>query len=143
MSTDKSLRNEIIESLKTLDDTPEHRLLEGLVLKACNRLNELGEDGKGKPKGVIGILIDNTGRVICSADDYELGGYGGFNLWESQKVRVRQKLSLKLRDSWFPDFLRDSEVVYHGDLETFIDRLITKRNYRIHYEFIGHDPDTL
>lgn len=40
------------------------------------------------PCGVIAIMTNSTGDVIATAADFERQGYGGFKLWEAQRMRA-------------------------------------------------------
>lgn len=42
------------------------------------------------PKGIGAIITDDAGTVIAHAFDFERSGYGGFKLWEAQRIRAKK-----------------------------------------------------
>ncbi len=44
-------------------------------------------------KGCVGVYQNKEGRIVASASDFKPDTYGGFNLFESQKVRTENSLA--------------------------------------------------
>lgn len=42
------------------------------------------------PKGIGAIITDEHGNVIAHAFDFERAGYGGYKLWEAQRLRAKK-----------------------------------------------------
>jgi hypothetical protein len=48
-----------------------------------------------EPSGIIAIMTQPDGNVIASAVDFDLSGYGGFELWEAQRIRAERSVKAK------------------------------------------------
>jgi hypothetical protein len=52
------------------------------------------------PPGCVGIYTDKEGRVIASVSDFKEATYGGFSLYEGQKVRAKRALAHAVVDAY-------------------------------------------
>lgn len=48
-----------------------------------------------EPQGVIAIMTLPTGHVAATHADFERQGYGGFKLWEAQRIRAGDAVKRK------------------------------------------------
>lgn len=63
------------------------------------------EEKKIEPQGVIAIMTRSDGYVIATAADFERQGYGGFKLWEAQRIRAERDVKFKAVRAYCSDFL--------------------------------------
>ena len=93
---------------------------------------------KQSPDGVIAILIAADGRVMATASDFDRAGYGGYKLYQAQRLRARKMLAINFARAYCsPAYLEGAETY---DLEKVVSSLVQKGKAREHIELIGH-PD--
>ena len=92
-----------------------------------------------EPKGVVALLIDPTGRVAGQAMDFNQGGYGGFELWEAQRMRAKSAATRDYVVRHSSPALSDHVDQYMAD--RIVDDLRSSKNWRMHYVAVGHDVD--
>lgn len=46
------------------------------------------------PQGIVAVLVDNAGREIANATDFDLCHPGGFTLRQTQEIRARENLAM-------------------------------------------------
>lgn len=97
---------------------------------------------KTEPKGVIAIVTTPRGDVIATAADFERSGYGGFKLWEAQKMRARDNVRRETIRRYSSAALSDALDGYAVDV--ICERLFTRADgsHKITYRAVGYDDDT-
>lgn len=88
-------------------------------------------------KGCVAVFINPRGQVICSVNDFEESGFGGFTLEQAQKIRCKNRIAREVVSSYSsPDF---ADNVKSYTAERIVDDLL-EAGFKIHYEYIGHAP---
>lgn len=91
------------------------------------------------PKGIVGILIDDTGYVRATATDFDKGGAAGFTDWQKQKLRVRQRMAWNfIKDHMMQD-LADAINGHYNNAEDIVNRLVRDKKWRTHYVAVGYE----
>jgi hypothetical protein len=91
------------------------------------------------PKGIGAILTRGDGEVLCHSFDFELASYGGFKLWEAQRIRARNGCCRKFIQQWtYGDV---ASVLETYDAEKIVDSLCRDKGYRMTFVSIGHEID--
>lgn len=89
--------------------------------------------------GIGAVLTDDEGRVCAHAFDFDRSGYGGFKMWEAQRIRVRRAVKRKFIEAYC------SNVVHPGidefACESIVDNLRNKGKLRLTFFAIGHELD--
>lgn len=86
-----------------------------------------------KPKGCVAVYINLEGRVIASVSDFRPDGYGGFTLYESQRIRAKSNLCREVIKTYC------SPVVYDV-LEAYdCEQIVGKMKGKIEFIEIGAD----
>lgn len=85
--------------------------------------------------GVVAILVNKEGRVICAVSDFETGGYGGFTLEQAQKIRCDKRMAREAIDEYSSRDLADN--LDQGTKDRILSDLL-RNGFTIHYETIGH-----
>lgn len=89
-----------------------------------------------KPKGIGAIFTAPNGEVYAHAFDFNLNGYGGFKLWEAQRIRAKKAVIGQFISKWtYGDV---ASVMDDYDAEKIVTGLCQKKNYRMTYVNIGH-----
>lgn len=91
------------------------------------------------PKGVVAVFVGPDGREIASVADFDLGGYGGHTLLQSQTVRVRSEIAIKVADA-----LASSEFTKHIDnyaKRQVLAEMERRDGYRLHIIPVGHEAE--
>jgi hypothetical protein len=87
-------------------------------------------------QGIGAILTDGEGKVVAHAFDFERSGFGGFTLWEAQRIRVRGALARTFIAHWcFGDV---ASVIDQHESEKIVAELCRKKNYHLKFIDIGH-----
>lgn len=92
-----------------------------------------------EPQGIVALLIDPTGRVAGQAMDFSLSGYGGFQLWEAQRMRAKSAATRDYVQRHSSPVLSDHVGQYMAD--RIVDELRSSHGWRMHYVAVGHDVD--
>lgn len=91
------------------------------------------------PQGVVGVLINQQGRVVAHAADFALDRPGGFQLKEAQLHRVHRLLSFELvRNTCNPDIVKAMGAY---DCDQLMRTLINAHGYKVTTIPIGYDDD--
>jgi hypothetical protein len=80
-----------------------------------------------EPPGCVGIYTDDEGRVIASVSDFDRSGYGGFSLYEGQKVRAQRKLAVAIVDAYCSSVITRALDSY--DCEQIVRKLKGKMTF--------------
>lgn len=88
------------------------------------------------PAGVIGIALYPNGHELASVSDFNLSGYGGFTLHESQEQRVKDKLAREVIRAMCADAVY--EVIENCDCRKIWNALVRK-GYICKYIRVGED----
>jgi hypothetical protein len=92
------------------------------------------------PAGIVGIVIAvDDGHTIASACDFSGSGYGGFKQHETQRLRVRQALADNLVQRGCNGLIAKGLSGHYA--EQLLDRMVSKKLCRIHYEAVGYDEN--
>lgn len=99
------------------------------------------EKTKPSPRGVIAIMTSPTGDVIATAADFDRQGYGGFKLWEAQKIRARQQVQWAAVRAYCSNVVTDAITSYVST--QIADELCQKERggHKITYRAIGYPED--
>lgn len=88
-------------------------------------------------KGIVALFIGKDGRVITSVNDFSPGGYGGFSLPESQKIRAKRSLAYEvMRDLASPLIC---EAIDAYDAEKILNALCSRCGCRVEIIVVGHE----
>ena len=92
-----------------------------------------------KPKivGVGAVITDSQGVVQAHAFDFERQGYGGFRLWEAQRIRAKRSAIAKFMDSYIYGDLRGTIEEY--DADRMASKLRNEKKLRITFVSVGHE----
>lgn len=80
-----------------------------------------------EPRGCVGVYTDAEGRVIASVSDFDLSGYGGFSLYEGQKVRAQWRLAVAIVDAYCSNVITRALDTY--DCEQIVRKLKGKMTF--------------
>ena len=88
-----------------------------------------------KINGVIGIFTAPNGKVVCSANDFDTSGYGGFELHEAQKIRVKEKINMSVVKTYcgYPVY----ESISDHTARQIVGDMMNK-GYSLVYSLVGH-----
>jgi hypothetical protein len=92
-----------------------------------------------KPQGVVGVLSDDRGHVICSVSDFDTSGYGGYTKQEAQQYRVKLKLADAAIRAYCSDIIADVIDTYRR--EEIINDLIRKKGFVRTLLPVGYDEE--
>jgi hypothetical protein len=92
-----------------------------------------------KTKGIVGILSDSSGSVICSVSDFDIDGYNGYTLLEAQKYRVEVALADAAIRAFCSDFMADVIDTYRR--QEIVNSLIRKKGFTRTFVAIGYDDE--
>lgn len=92
-----------------------------------------------EPQGIIALLIDPTGRVAGQAMDFSESAYGGFALWEAQRIRAKSAATRDYITQNSSPALGDHVGQYMAD--RIVDELRSSKGWRMHYVAVGYDLD--
>ena len=91
------------------------------------------------PKGVIAIMISPDGDVIATADDFHLSRPGGFQIWEAQRSRARDRIAYEALRAYSSPALSENLGGYERDL---LLKHLLKNGHKIFYRGLGYDAET-
>jgi hypothetical protein len=80
-----------------------------------------------EPPGCVGIYTDDEGRVIASVSDFDRSGYGGFSLYQGQKVRAERKLAVAIVNAYCSNVITRALDSY--DCEQIVRKLKGKMTF--------------
>lgn len=87
------------------------------------------------PLGCVGIYTDEEGHVIVSVSDFDRSGYGGFSLYEGQRLRVQRALSAAVVGAYC------SRVVTRS-LDTYdCEQIVRKLKGKMTFIPVGHTQE--
>jgi hypothetical protein len=92
-----------------------------------------------EPSGIIAIMTQPDGNVIASAVDFDLSGYGGFKLWEAQRIRAERSVKAKAIRAYCSDMLFNSLEGY--TVERMAEDLIQRGKHKVVLLAIGYPDD--
>jgi hypothetical protein len=93
------------------------------------------------PKGMIGILTDETGHVVAAEADFDHSGYGGFTTAQAQKVRLKQAVAFAMIRAYCSPVVVKAMTGYR--VEEVMEELCRHHGFRLTWKAIGHDPEDL
>lgn len=79
------------------------------------------------PPGCVGIYTDDEGRVVASVSDFDRSSYGGFTLYEGQKIRVQKHLAMAVINAYCSHVIARALDAYH--CEEIVRRLKGKMTF--------------
>ena len=92
-----------------------------------------------EPQGIVGVLLDNGGRVMAEATDFHRGGSAGVEQWEAQKWRVRQALAVDYINGVCPPVLAAAiRQVGHRGPEELVKHMCRENGWNVRYIAIGY-----
>jgi len=87
--------------------------------------------------GIVQVFLDEKGRAIAHAADFNQSRYGGHTLHESQRHRVRESLAIKVCEAYSsPQLVRGMDK---HDAEKIVRNLVVLFGCRIHEVVIGEE----
>lgn len=90
------------------------------------------------PDGVIALLVGKDGHVWATAADFDLSGYGGFKLHESQRIRARQAMRREfVRRTCNPDV---AGALDNYTVEKIVEEVCRRLGHAEVFMLVGH-PD--
>lgn len=92
-----------------------------------------------KPQGVVAVFIDDAGRSVFVASDFDNGGAAGFSKKEMQKIRAKQKLYRMVVDGYSSPQL--SRAICNYKAESIVQELCNNHKCKIHFEYINHGDE--
>jgi hypothetical protein len=92
-----------------------------------------------EPKGMIGILTDETGRVVAAEADFGTSGYGGFTTAQAQKLRASGAVAYAMMRAYCSPVVVKAMTSYR--VEEVMDELCRHHGFRLTWKAIGHDPE--
>jgi len=98
-------------------------------------------DAKSKktPAGIGAILTDASGSVVAHSFDFDRAGYGGFKLWEAQRIRAKRAATWKYIRAYSYGDLADVFEDYTA--EELVRKLINKGKLRLTCVAIGYGDE--
>lgn len=92
-----------------------------------------------EPQGVIAIMTLPTGHVAATHADFERQGYGGFKLWEAQKLRAGDAVKRKAVHAYCGEMVTQHLESY--TIDKVVEDLMRRGKWRVTYRAIGYDED--
>lgn len=92
-----------------------------------------------EPKGVVAIWTSPDGDVIATAADFDRSGYGGFKLWEAQRMRARDAVRRRAVEAYCSTALTDCLSSY---LFQQIGEEMNRKGHKITARSVGYDDET-
>jgi hypothetical protein len=90
-----------------------------------------------KVLGIGAVLTNDGGVVVAHAFDFERQGYGGFKLWEAQRLRVKRSVVRQFIEHYTYGDMPAAIDEYAG--EQIVSNLRNKGKLRLTFFAIGHD----
>lgn len=91
------------------------------------------------PAGIGAILTDARGNVVAHDFDFARDGYGGFKLWEAQRIRAKRAAKWKYIRAYSYGDLAEVFDDYHA--EEMVNKLIQKGKLRLTCIAVGYNDD--
>lgn len=91
------------------------------------------------PAGIGAILTDARGNVVAHDFDFAHDGYGGFKLWEAQRIRAKRAAKWKYVRAYCYGDLADAFDDYRA--EEMVNKLIQKQKLRLTCVAVGYDDE--
>lgn len=88
------------------------------------------------PPGAVAVFTDKLGRVVASVSDFESGGYGGYSLFDAQKMRAQRMLALEVVRGYCSEMILDGLETH--DCVQIVQRLVQK-GARVTVIPVGHE----
>lgn len=90
-------------------------------------------------EGIGAILTGPSGEVYAHAFDFDRSGYGGFKLWEAQKMRAKRFCV----DGYIKNYVGGdaAAVLDDHDAGRIVDRLCRDKKYRMTFVAVGYGPE--
>jgi hypothetical protein len=92
-----------------------------------------------EPKGMIGILTDETGRVVAAEADFDNSGYGGFTTAQAQKLRLKGAVAFAMMRAYCSPVVVKAMTGYR--VEETMDELCRSHGFRLTWLPINYDPE--
>lgn len=92
-----------------------------------------------EPQGVIAIMTLPTGHVAATHADFDRSGYGGFKLWEAQRIRCSDAVKRKAVRVYCSEIVTAHLESY--TLDRIAEDLIQRGKWRVTYRAIGYPED--
>lgn len=92
-----------------------------------------------EPQGVIAIMTLPTGHVAATHADFERQGYGGFKLWEAQRIRAGDAVKRKAVRVYCSEMVTQHLESY--TLDRVAEDLMQRGKWRVTYRSIGYPED--
>lgn len=89
------------------------------------------------PQGIGALLTDDTGIVVAHAFDFERSGYGGFKLWEAQRLRAKSGVIAKYIAAYC--YGPVASAMREHMREEVVRELIRAKKLTLTFVAIGHD----
>ena len=87
--------------------------------------------------GIGAVLTNDDGRVVAHCFDFDKSGYGGFKLWEAQRIRVRDRIVRQYVNTFcYGDM---ASAIEDHQARQIVDNLRNKGKLRLTFVAIGHD----
>lgn len=93
---------------------------------------------KDDPSGVIAIWIDPQGSVMATCADFNKSGYGGFKLWEAQRMRAIKFVQGAAINAYCSPVLTDCLSEY---LREQIAQEMQRNGHKIVLRAVGYEGD--
>lgn len=88
------------------------------------------------PPGCLGIYTDEEGRIIASVSDFDRSGYGGFTLYQGQRIRAEKALAHEIVRAYCSDVVARS-------LDTYgCEQIVRKLKGKMTFIPVGHTDET-
>ncbi len=99
----------------------------------------MSDEKTTEPQGVIAIMTAPDGYVIATHADFERQSYGGFKLWDAQRMRTGEAVKRKAVRAYCSDHLVKALEAY--TIDRMAEDLIQRGKYRVTYRAIGYPED--
>ena len=111
-----------------------------MTVKSRNKLvaiEKLTEMKMTTPKGFVAVLVNESGREIATATDFDSFRTSGFKLKESQRIRVKRKLARAMIGTCCATYMED--VIDEYDASKIMDALVDKKNFKVVLVEVGYE----
>jgi hypothetical protein len=96
------------------------------------------EEKKIEPQGIIAIITTPEGSVAATSADFDRSGYGGFKLWEAQRMRAGDSVKRQAVRAYIGEFV--GQHLHSYTVDKIIEDLV-KGKWRVTYRAIGYPDD--
>ncbi|MGE0444535.1 MAG: hypothetical protein AB7P99_04850 [Vicinamibacterales bacterium] len=97
----------------------------------------MAERSNKAPAGVVLVFLDERGRVVAHAADFNRDVPAGFDLDEIQRRRAKLELAFAVCNAYAsPHLVRGLE---RYDCERIVERLCSAHGCKVHEITVGHD----